>query len=36
MVDPYSNAINRQTTLYVYSRTDSRCMNKAAFAAITA
>ena len=36
MVDPYSNALNRQTTLYVYSRTDSRCMNKAAFAAITA
>lgn len=35
LVDPYTNAINRQTTLYVYSRTDSRCMNTAAFAAIT-
>jgi HK97 family phage major capsid protein len=34
MVDPYSNAINRQSTLYVYSRTDSRCTNAAAFATI--
>ena len=35
MVDPYSNAINRQSTLYVYSRTDSRCTNTAAFASIS-
>jgi HK97 family phage major capsid protein len=34
LIDPYSNAINGQTTLYVYSRTDSRCMNKDAFAAL--
>jgi HK97 family phage major capsid protein len=35
MLDPYSGALTGQQTLYVYSRTDSRCMNAAAFAAIT-
>ena len=35
MLDPYSGALTGQSTLYVYSRTDSRCMNPAAFAAIT-
>jgi len=34
LIDPYSNAINGQTTLYVYSRTDSRVMQKEAFAAL--
>lgn len=35
MIDPYSGALTGQQTLYVYSRTDSRCMNAKAFAAIT-
>jgi len=34
LIDPYSNAINGQTTLYMYSRTDSRVMQKEAFAAL--
>lgn len=34
LIDPYSNAINGQTTLYIYSRTDSRVMQKEAFAAL--
>jgi len=35
-LDPYTNAINRQTTMYLTSRTDGKCTNKAAFAAIVA
>jgi HK97 family phage major capsid protein len=34
LIDPYSNALKGQTTLYVYSRTDSRVMQKEAFAAL--
>jgi len=36
LVDPYSAAVNHLVTLYTYARTDSRIMNAAAFAAITA
>lgn len=35
MLDPYSGALTGQTTLYVYSRTDSRVMQNEAFSAIT-
>lgn len=35
LIDPYSNAINGQTVLYMYSRTDSRVMMKEAFATLT-
>jgi HK97 family phage major capsid protein len=35
MIDPYSGALTGQTTLYVYSRTDSRIMQNEAFSAIT-
>lgn len=34
MMDPYSGAANHQTNMYVYSRTDSKLMLPAAFAAI--
>jgi HK97 family phage major capsid protein len=36
LIDPYSAALNGQTTLYMYSRTDSRVMQKEAFATICA
>jgi HK97 family phage major capsid protein len=35
MIDPYSGALTGQTTLYVYSRTDSRIMQNEAFAVMT-
>lgn len=35
MMDPYSAAANHQTTMYVYTRTDSKITLTAAFAAIT-
>lgn len=35
MIDPYSAAATHETTLYVYTRTDSHIMNINAFAAIT-
>ena len=35
MLDPYSGALTGQTTLYVYSRTDSRIMMNEAFSAMT-
>jgi HK97 family phage major capsid protein len=34
LIDPYSGAANLRTTLYTYMRTDSRCTNASAFAAI--
>ena len=34
LIDPYSAALNGQTTLYMYSRTDSRVMLKEAFATL--
>jgi hypothetical protein len=34
MVDPYSAAVTHQSTLYVYTRTDSHIMLPEAFAAI--
>lgn len=34
LIDPYSAALNGQTTLYMYSRTDSRVMQKEAFATL--
>ena len=35
MMDPYSAAVTHETTLYVYTRTDSKIMLANAFAAIT-
>ena len=35
MMDPYSAAANHQTTMYVYTRTDSKITLTSAFAAIT-
>ena len=35
MMDPYSAAANHQTTMYVYTRTDSKITLANAFAAIT-
>jgi HK97 family phage major capsid protein len=35
MMDPYSAAANHQTTMYVYTRTDSKITLASAFAAIT-
>lgn len=34
LIDPYSAALSGQTTLYMYSRTDSRVMQKEAFATL--
>lgn len=36
LIDPYSAALSGQTTLYMYSRTDSRVMLNEAFATISA
>lgn len=35
LVDPFSAAVNMQTNLYLWTRTDSKVMNADAFAAIT-